>query len=373
MSDDSAFGSLLKQINKRYGTTTIVAASDNAALNARPRIPTGIPAFDWAIGGGVPTGSIMTLLGEFSSGKSILSLQIAGAFNRVCRNCGKPLAVIDPVTRKEERIRCCAKPARMNICWFDAEGSFQNSWAVAQGVSLENMFVIRTEFAEQGIDIADALLRSGECDLLVVDSVAQLTPSVEIEESSEKWQMGTHARLMNKAMRKWASAQNAGSLERAFSPTILLINQIRHKIGVIYGSPETSPGGKGIDFASHVIVRCKRKSWVEDSMKRPVGHEMEVVFKKNKTAPPNRTAGFTFYFNGHDSRVAGSSNVSEQIVKQAEFWGLIKRTGAWYQLAKDIKAQGSAGAAQKLDETPRLRDMLLKKISERENAWLNET
>ena len=367
-----SFEDLLKQINKRYGANTVVTASESDALMSTPRIKTGIPAFDWAIGGGVPTGSLLTLLGEFSSGKSILALQIAGAFGRMCRNCGKPLIEIDLATREEKRVPCCKNPQRMNTAWFDAEGSFTNQWSRSQGVSLDNTHVIRTEFAEQGIDVADALIRSGECDLLVVDSVAQLTPSVEIEESSEKWQMGTHARLMNKAMRKWGSAQNAGSLSRKFSPTIILINQIRHKIGVIYGSPETSPGGKGIGFSSDVIIRCKRKQWLEDDMKRPIGHEMEVVFKKNKTAPPNRTAGFTFYFNGHPDKPSGSSNASEQIVKQAEFWGLIKRTGAWYQLAKDIKVQGSAGAAQKLDEMPKLRNMLLERITAKENAWVNQ-
>ena len=367
-----SFEDLLKQINKRYGVNTVVNASESDALKTTQRISSGIPSFDWAIGGGIPTGGIVTILGEYSSGKSILALQIAGAFGRMCRNCGKPLIKIDLLTREEKRVPCCKSPERMNTCWFDAEGSFTNGWSKAQGVALENTFVLRTEFAEQGIDVADSLIRSGECDLLVVDSVAQLTPSIEIEQSSEKWQMGTHARLMNKAMRKWGSAQNAGSLSRLFSPTIILINQIRHKIGVIYGSPETSPGGKGIGFSSDVIIRCKRKQWIEDDMKRPIGHEMEVVLKKNKTAPPNRTAGFTFFFNGHPEYPAGSSNVSEQIVRQAEFWGLVKRTGAWYQLAKDIKVQGSAGAAKKLDELPKLREMLLERISQKETAWMND-
>jgi recombination protein RecA len=365
----SDFGDLLKKINKRYGVTTVVNASESDALSHQKRISTDVPAFDWAIGGGVPTGKIMTLLGEFSSGKSILALQIAAAFGRMCRNCGTPLAVIDPVTRVEAHVDCCPQPQRMNTCWFDAEGSFDNNWARQQGVNLDATYVLRTEFAEQGIDIADALLRSGQCDLLVVDSVAQLTPSVEIEQSAEKWQVGTHARLMNKAMRKWVSAQNSGSLDKPFMPTILLINQIRMKVGVIYGSPETSPGGKGIEFAASMIIRCKRKQWIEDAMKRPVGHEMEITVKKNKTAPPNRTAGFTFFFNGHDSQVAGSSNVSEQIIKQAEFWGLIKRQGSWYTLAKDIKAQGSEGAAEKLNEMPKLRAALLQRINEKENAW----
>lgn len=366
----SDFDTLLKQINKRYGVTAVVNASESAQLSTSQRIPSDIPALDWALGGGIPTGKITTLIGEFSSGKSFLALQIAGAFNRMCRNCGTPLAIIDQVTREEMHIDCCDKPERMKTCWFDAEGSFDNAWAKTQGVNLDSTYVIRTEFAEQGIDVADALLRSGQCDLLVVDSIAQLTPSVEIEESSEKWQMGTHARLMNKAMRKWVSAQNSGSLDRKYMPTILLINQVRHKIGVIYGSPETSPGGKGIDFAASVIIRCKRKSWIEDSMKRPIGHEMEIAIKKNKTAPPNRTAGFTLFFKGHPTYVAGSTNVAEQIIKQAEFWGLIKRTGAWYQLAKDIKVQGSEGAAQKLNEMPKLRDALMKRINEYENSWL---
>jgi recombination protein RecA len=367
-----AFDDLIKQINKRYGKNTVVTASQSSVLSSKKRIPTDVPALDWAMGGGVPTGSIITLLGEFSSGKSILALQMAGAFGRTCRNCGKPLAKVDVFTRKEARVPCCKNPERMNVCWFDAEGSFSNSWSKAQGVSLDNTFVLRTEFAEQGIDVADALIRSGDCDLLVVDSVAQLTPSVEIEESSEKWQMGTHARLMNKAMRKWVSAQNAGSLSRAYSPTIVLINQLRHKIGVIYGSPETSPGGKGIEFAASMIIRCKRKSWIEDDMKRPIGHVMEIVIKKNKTAPPNRTAGFTFFFNGHDTYPCGASNASEQIVKQAEFWGLIKRTGAWYQLAKDIKVQGSEGAAEKLNEMPKLRNMLLERINAKETEWVHD-
>lgn len=369
---DSSFDDLLKQINKRYGGNTVVLAEDSPNLSRRNRVKTDIPAFDWAIGGGIPTGSITTLLGEFSSGKSILALQIAAAFNRVCRNCGKALKTRDPITTQITRKTCCANPEPMKTVWFDAEGSFQNGWAEQQGVDLGSTYVLRSEFAEQGIDVADAVLRSGQCDLLVVDSVAQLTPSVEIEESSEKWQMGTHARLMNKAMRKWVSAQNAGSLARAYSPTIILINQIRHKIGVIYGSPETSPGGKGLEFAASVIVRCKRKSWIEDDAKRPIGHEMEVAFKKNKTAPPNRTAGFKFFFKGSDY-AAGATNYSEQLVHQAEFWGIVKRTGAWYQLAKDIKAQGSVQAALKLDENPKLREAILDAINKKELAWINDS
>ena len=107
-------------------------------------------------------------------------------------------------------------------------------------------------------------------------------------------------------------------------------------------------------------------------MKRPIGHVMEIVIKKNKTAPPNRTAGFTFFFNGHDTYPCGASNASEQIVKQAEFWGLIKRTGAWYQLAKDIKVQGSEGAAEKLNEMPKLRNMLLERINAKETEWVHD-
>lgn len=271
---------------------------------------------------------------------------------------------------------CCANPEPSRVVWFDAEGSWTNDWSARMGIDTETAYVIRAEYAEQGIDVADAVIRSGECDLLVVDSVAALTPSVEIEESAEKWQMGVHARLMNKAMRKWTSATHAGGFSTFNSCSIILINQIRHKIGVIYGSPETSPGGKGIDFHASVIAKIKRTSYITAEGKdTPEGVNMEAHFIKNKTAPPLRTASMSIAFRDQSpTRLAGSSNLAEQVIALAVYHGLAKLDGSWYSLAQGVKAQGAAKASALLrsPEHAKLMTMLQNAVRNRELAWLHE-
>lgn len=370
----SSLNDLIKSINKRYGDACFVQASQSDKLNTRRRIETGILSFDLALGGGVPMGTIVTLKGEFSSGKSALAHRIGGAFQRTCRNCGRPMVMWNEALQDGAEVTCCDDPQPMRVVWFDAEGSYQNSWAERLGMNSDNTYVIRTEFAEQGIDIADAVIRSGECDLLVVDSVAALTPSVEIEQSSEKWQVGVQARLMNKAMRKWVSAQNAVGMTRVVPPTILLINQIRMKIGVMYGSPETSPGGKGLDFAASVICKVKRKGFIEDkSGSAPFGQDMEVTVVKNKTAPPNRSCLFSLYFRGKDPYVAGASNIAEQIISIAEYWGLIERGGSWFTLPSGEKFQGAAKAAEALITDEGLMFDLKDKIWSNEVNWMGDS
>lgn len=369
-----SFKDLMKSINKRYGENCFVQASQSEKLNVRRRIETGIMSFDLALGGGIPMGTIITLKGEFSSGKSALAHRIGASFQRTCRNCGNPMVIWNEIIQDGGKVTCCEEPEPMRVVWFDAEGSYQNGWAERLGMDAENTYVIRTEFAEQGIDIADAVIRSGECDLLVVDSVAALTPSVEIEESSEKWQVGVQARLMNKAMRKWVSAQNAVGMSKVVPPTILLINQIRMKIGVMYGNPETSPGGKGLDFAASVICKVKRKGFVEDkSGSAPFGQDMEVVVQKNKTAPPNRSCLFSLYFREKGMYNAGASNFAEQLISIAEYWGLIEKGGAWFTLPDGSKYQGAVKAAEALAADEGLLFELKDKIWQREVDWTGDT
>ena len=362
---------LLKTVNKRYGDSCMVQASDSEKLSATRRIETGILSFDIAMGGGVPMGTIITLKGEYSSGKSALAHRVGAAFQRHCRNCGNPTQTWLEQYQDGAEVTCCENPEAMRVVWFDAEGSYQTSWAERLGMRNEHTYVIRTEFAEQGIDVADMAIRSGECDLLVVDSVAALTPSVEIEESAEKWQVGVHARLMNKAMRKWVSAQNSVGMTRAVPPTIILINQIRMKVGVVYGNPETSPGGKGIEFASSVICKVKRKQFIESVQGgAPLGQDIEVLFQKNKTAPPNRSCLFSLFFRDSGLYSAGASNVAEQMIHLAEYWGFIKKSGSWY-IVGEHKVQGAKGAADKLLADEALFEDLKAKIMEREVSWLS--
>lgn len=367
----NGLSALLKTVNKRYGDSCMVQASSSEKLSTRKRIETGITAFDVAIGGGVPMGTIITLKGEFSSGKSALTHRIGAAFQRHCRNCGQPMQTWLEQFQDGAEIACCDDPAPMRVVWFDAEGSYQTDWASRLGMSNDHTYVIRTEFAEQGIDVADMAIRSGECDLLVVDSVAALTPSAEIEESSEKWQVGLQARLMNKAMRKWVSAQNAVAMTRVVPPTIILINQIRLKVGVVYGSPETSPGGKGIDFASSVICKVKRKGFIEPKDGgAPLGQDMEVTFQKNKTAPPNRSCLFSLHFRDTGLYAPGSSNVGEQMLALGEYWGYIQKSGSWY-IIEGEKVQGAKAASELLLGNEALFEEIKRKVWSHEVNWLN--
>ncbi len=363
---------LIKSINKRYGADSMVQASKSKGLRRKSRIETGILALDLAMGGGIPLGTIVTLKGEFSSGKSALAHRIGAAFNRHCRNCGSPMQVWQESLQDGAYVTCCEEPDAMKVVWLDAEASFQSDWAEMLGMQMDHTYVLRNQFAEQAVDAADAILRSGDCDLLVVDSVAALTPSVEIEQSSEKWQVGVHARLMNKAMRKWVSAQNGYDYTKR-SPTIILINQIRMKVGVVYGSPETSPGGKGIDFASSIILKVKRKGYIDDpNGASPFGQNMEVVVQKNKTAPPNKSCLFSLFFRDNDNYVAGATNVAEQILAIAEYWGFVKRSGSWFEIG-DQKYQGAVNAGNALlcdlDKMQELKQL----IFEKEVNWLGDS
>lgn len=362
---------LIKTINKRYGTDSFVQASKSDGLRRKSRIQTGILSLDLALGGGVPLGTILTLKGEFSSGKSALAHRIGAAFNRHCRNCGSPMQEWQEAIQDGAYVTCCENPDPMKVVWLDAEASFQSDWAEMLGMRMDDTYVLRNQFAEQAIDAADAILRSGDCDLLVVDSVAALTPSVEIEQSSEKWQVGVHARLMNKAMRKWVSAQNAYEYGKR-PPTIILINQIRMKVGIVYGSPETSPGGKGIDFASSIICKVKRKNYIDDpNGSSPFGQDMEVTVQKNKTAPPNKSCLFSLFFKENDSYIAGATNIAEQVLAVAEYWGFVERKGSWFVI-NDEKYQGAVNAGNALLCDPALLDDLKQKIWQKEVSWLGD-
>lgn len=366
------FDKLLGQLTSVYGTTTVVRASDSAVLAKTGRVETGILALDIILGGGVPVDRMLVMKGEYSTGKTALALKMTAAFQRRCRNCGRAMVEWDEINMAGKPVICCTKPEPSRIVWADAEHCWDNGWATLLGVDTKNIYVVRAESAEQTIDVCDAMIRSGEVDLLVVDSVAALTPSVEIEESVEKQQMGVHARLMNKAMRKWTSASQKDSLSRKFGCTIILINQMRQKIGVIYGSPKTSPGGKGIEFQASVVLEMKNGKHFEYKG-MPAGLEMGATAVKNKTAPPHRSAELNLAFVDHNGRVAGSTDVARQVFRFARFWGLIVEKGSWYTLAKDVQFQGEEKAVEFLSspQGALVYKMLRRMVLEKETVWLS--
>lgn len=363
---------ILSAINKKYGEGTLLKASDAKSLVV-DRVSTGIFDLDLKIGGGIPRGRITTLKGEYSTGKSAVCLKLAAQAQRCDRLSGKPFVRVnmDGSVNELDHGRK-GEPAPMRVVWLDAEHSFDPDWAAKWGVDTDSIYVIQTEYAEQAIDVADACIRSKECDLLVVDSVAALTPGVEVEQSSEKWQVGVAARLMNKAMRKWTSGMNSAGLLAETKCSIVMINQMRLNLGGYHPTP-TSPGGKGIDFFQSVEVRFKRTEWVEDPvLKRGVGIDVEFGVRKNKTAPANGGGKFRLFFNPSESLgyKTGDTDNDTQVLRSAVFWALLKKGGAWFTFPDGKRVQGENAAARLLRTQPELIESLKKQVFERELAWI---
>lgn len=367
-----ALDKIIGEINKQYGPGTILQASKAHTLKV-DRIPLGVLAVDLAMGGGLARGRMTMFKGEYSAGKSALAMKACVQAQHRCRFCNTPIGIYELGAGWRD-VKCkCGKQAPMQVVWLDAEHSFDEGWARRWGIDTDNCYVIQTAYAEQGIDVADRCIRSKECDLLVVDSVAALTPSVEVEESAEKWQMGVAARLMNKAMRKWTSGMNSGGLLSEVKCSIILINQMRIQLGGYHPVP-TSPGGKGLEFFESVECRLKRSEWIEEpGSKRPIGLETEFVITKNKTAPPMRNGRYLLYFVDQPDKgyKVGDTDNDVQVMRQALFWGLVKKGGAWFTIpGVDGKFQGEPAAAAALRKNPVLLAELEASVRARELRWI---
>ncbi len=372
----SDFDGLVKQVTAAYGKNLLVKAGDVKGLSRVQRVRTGILAYDIAHGGGIACGRIHTILGEYSSGKTALSLKIAAAFQRHCRNCGHPMFSWDELRMRKEPLDCCNKQEPCVVVWVDLEKVWDSKWAARLGVNVDDVYIMRPAYAEQMVDVADLAIRSGQADLLVIDSIAAVTPTVEIEKSVEDQQMAEAARLLSKACRKWTSGQTSVSLGDGRSCTIIAINQIRMKVGLVFGDPRTASGGKAInEYYNSTKTEVKRTDIVEADNGLCIGIEMEAALKKNKTAPPFRTAKFDLAFREFDGRAAGSSNIAEQLIHLAKFWKLIRVEGAWFSLAKGVRLQGYAASAAYLRSPAgaKLFAMLHDKVWEREVGWLEGT
>ncbi len=362
---------VLAQVNTKYGKGTILPAKE-ARLLEMERVPCGIFNLDLAIGGGIPRGRITTVKGEYSTGKSAVCLKAAASFQHHCRMCCTP---IDEYILMQgwKRVGCkCGKNDPMRVVWLDAEHNFDSAWAARFGVNLDEIFVIRTEYAEQGIDVVDHCIRSGECDLLVVDSIAALTPMVEVEQSSESWQMGVAARLMSKACRKWTSALNAGGMLAETQVTMMAINQYRMNISG-YGPQKVSPGGKALDFYQSVEIELKKDDVLtDDELDREVGVNVEFHIKKNKTAPPHRTGQYGLYFVDQPKLgySVGDSDLDVQVLRMAVYWRLIEKNGSWFVIEGD-KVQGEPAAAKKLRSHPELFKRMHDRVRNNELHWIS--
>jgi recombination protein RecA len=312
MERDKALDAALGQIEKQFGKGSVMRMGESLTLGIEA-ISTGAMSLDLALGiGGLPRGRIVEVFGPESSGKSTLALHVVAEAQR---NGG-----------------VCA--------YIDAEHALDPVYAKAIGVDIDELLISQPDNGEQALEIAEMLIRSGAIDVLVIDSVAALTPRAEIEGEMGDAHVGLQARLMSQALRKLTATLNK-------SDTIaLFINQLREKIGVIYGSPEVTPGGRALKFYASVRLDIRRVESIKDGAEI-VGSRTRVKVVKNKCAPPFRSAEFDIMYGQGISR-EGS------ILDVAVDFDIVKKSGAWYTYEGEQLGQGRENAKQFLRESPEL-------------------
>lgn len=305
-----ALDAALGQIEKQFGKGTVQFLGD-APRETMPSVSTGSLGLDVALGiGGIPWGRVVEIFGPESSGKTTLTLEI--------------------IAQAQKQGKTCA--------FVDAEHALDPSYAEKLGINLDEMLVSQPDTGEQALEVVDMLVRSGGVDLLVVDSVAALTPRAEIEGEMGDAHVGLQARLMSQALRKIT-----GNIKNA-NCTVAFINQIRMKIGVMFGSPETTTGGNALKFYSSVRLDIRRTGSVK-SGDEVIGNETRVKVVKNKVAPPFKQAEFQILYG------KGIHHAAE-VVDMGVRCGLVDKAGAWFSHQETRIGQGKANAARYLEENP---------------------
>ena len=313
---DSALG----QIERQFGSGTVMRMGEKRNEKI-PAIPTGSLGLDIALGiGGLPRGSIVEIYGPESSGKTTLTLEVIAQ----CQKMGGTAAFID------------------------AEHALDPIYAGKLGVNVDELLVSQPDTGEQALEVADIMVASGGIDILVIDSVAALVPKAEIEGEMGDHHVGLQARLMSQALRKIT-----GNVQKS-DTLVIFINQIRHKIGVMFGSPETTAGGNALKFYSSVRMDIRRIGTVKDG-DEAVGNETRVKVVKNKVSPPFKQAEFQILYN------KGINRLGELIDKGADL-DIIEKAGAWYSYNGEKIGQGKANSIEFLEQNPKLLKTIEKQV-----------
>ena len=313
---DSALG----QIERQFGSGTVMRMGEKRQEKI-PAIPTGSLGLDIALGiGGLPRGRIVEIYGPESSGKTTLTLEVIAQ----CQKLGGTAAFID------------------------AEHALDPIYAEKLGVNVDELLVSQPDTGEQALEVADIMVASGGIDILVIDSVAALVPKAEIEGEMGDHHVGLQARLMSQALRKIT-----GNVQKS-DTLVIFINQIRHKIGVMFGSPETTAGGNALKFYSSVRMDIRRIGTVKDG-DEAVGNETRVKVVKNKVSPPFKQAEFQILYN------KGINRLGEIIDKGADL-DIIEKAGAWYSYNGEKIGQGKANSIEFLEQNPKLLKTIEKQV-----------
>ena len=321
MSDkDKNLNETLSQIEKQFGKGTVMKMGDREIVDM-PSVSTGSLGLDIALGiGGLPKGRVVEIFGPESSGKTTLTLQAIAE----CQKAGGTAAFID------------------------AEHALDPNYAEKLGVNVDELLLSQPDTGEQALEVTDMLVKSGSVDLIVVDSVAALTPRAEIEGDMGDHHMGLQARLMSQALRKIT-----GNIQRS-NAMVIFINQIRMKIGVMFGNPETTTGGNALKFYSSVRLDIRRIGAVKEG-EEVVGNETRVKVVKNKVSPPFKQAEFQIMYGE-------GINTEGEILELGQKLELVEKSGSWYSHNGEKIGQGKVNASKFLKENTKIRDSLVKEI-----------
>lgn len=315
-----ALGNAIQQIERQFGKGAMMRLGD-APIEKIPAISTGSLGLDTALGiGGLPRGRIVEIYGPESSGKTTLALQV--------------------VAESQRRGGTCA--------FVDAEHALDPVYARALGVNIDELLVSQPDTGEQALEICDMVVRSGAVDVVIVDSVAALTPKAEIEGEMGDTHVGLQARLMSQALRKMA-----GSIKQS-NTLVIFINQIRMKIGVMFGSPETTTGGNALKFYASVRLDIRRIGAIKEG-DEVIGNETRVKVIKNKVAPPFKQTEFSIMYGRGTDRTG-------EIIDLGVQHNLVEKSGSWYSYAGDRIGQGRKNAANFLEEHPEMLEGLEKTL-----------
>ena len=321
----------ISSITKTYGEGSIMRLGDAHALKQIEVIPTGALSVDLALGvGGIPRGRVVEIFGPESSGKTTLMLHVIAN----------------------------AQKAGGLAAFIDAEHALDPGYAKRLGVNLDDLLVSQPDSGEEALTICETLARSNALDVIVIDSVAALVPKAELEGEMGMATMGMQARLMSQALRKLTAV-----LSRA-KTTCVFTNQMREKVGVMFGNPETTPGGKALKFYASVRIDIRRKDTLKDAAGNAVGNHVKVKIVKNKVAPPFAEAEFDILYN-HGINKEGS------ILDVGVESGVIDKKGAWLQFEGELIGQGKEAAQKALSEKPELAKKIVDAILAKRNAQPN--
>lgn len=327
---------VFNQLKKKYGPSFVISANDIKEV-AWERASTGSFALDIELGGGLPFGRITEFFGKESSGKSTMALKVVASVQKM----GK------------------------RAVWIDVEHSFDPRWAKLMGVDLEKLTMSQPQTAEEALEVLEAVLKSGECGIVVLDSIAAIQPAADLEKAmDEAERIGQRATLMTRAMGRLLSALNSYNEEGEFNNCmILLINQIRFKIGIVYGNPETTPGGQAVRHAEHIRVKLVGSKYVEQDNevtgeKEKIGRTIKFLTEKNKTYMPHRSGEFTLFFAGE---FKGQIDEVSEVARYGQLYQIVTVEGKTYSY-ENVKAVGREKFIDLLRAEPKLVEKIRKDV-----------